>query len=105
MKPEPRLVKNRTTQFEPHADPAKHVMMSQRKAKSDLKLGKAQTRLAKRKKVLREEKARQESSIEKEERKQKETERKRIWRLKQKEKQNVGKPEVSSSNKSAGDKK
>ena len=105
MKPEPRLVKNRTTQFEPHADPAKHVMMSQRKAKSDLKLGKAQTRLAKRKKVLREEKARQESSIEKEERKKKETERKRIWRLKQKKQPHVGKPGVSSSNKAPVGKK
>jgi hypothetical protein len=105
MKPEPRIVKKRSTQFEPHADPSKHVMMSQRKAKSDLKLGKAQSRLAKRKKVLRTEKAKQESSIEKEERKKKETERKRIWRLKQKEKQNVGKPEVSSSNKAAGGKK
>ena len=82
MKPEPRLIKKRSTQFEPHADPKRHVMMSQRKAKSDLNLGKAQSRLAKRKKVLRTEKAMQESSVEKEERKKKETERKRIWRLK-----------------------
>lgn len=105
MKPEPRLIKKRSTQFEPHADPKRHVMMSQRKAKSDLNLGKAQSRLAKRKKVLRTEKAMQESSVEKEERKKKETERKRIWRLKQNEKQNVDKAEVSSSNKADGGKK
>ena len=47
----------------------------------------------------------QESSVEKEERKKKETERKRIWRLKQNEKQNVDKAEVSSSNKADGGKK
>ena len=68
MKPEPRLIKKRSTQFEPHADPKRHVMISQRKAKSDLNLGKAQSRLAKRKKVLRTQKAMQESSVEKEER-------------------------------------
>ena len=105
MKPAPRIVKKRSTQFEPHADPSKHVMMSERKAKSDVKLGKAQSRLAKRKKGLRKEKAKKESSQEKDERKKKETERKRIWILKQKEKQNLGKPEISSSNKATKDKK
>ena len=86
MRPEPRMIKKTATQFEPHADPSKHVMMCQRRAKSDIKLGKAKNKLATRKKFLRAEAAKHESVTEKEERRKKETERKKIWRLKQKNK-------------------
>ena len=86
MKPEPRNTRKRSTQFEPQVDTSKHVMMCDRKAKSDVKLGKAKTKLAKRKQELRVEAAKLESSSAKEERRKKEKDRKKIWRQKQKEK-------------------
>ena len=81
MKPEPRLVKKPAGQFEPHAN-EKHVMMYQRKAKSDKKLGKYKKKLAERKQVLRAEASKNETDIEKETKRKKETERKKIWRMK-----------------------
>ena len=86
MKPDPRVVRKPSSQFEPHADQS-HVMMYQRKAKSDKKLGKSKTKLAKRKQVLRAEVAKTETEVEKETKRKKETERKQIWRLKQKQMQ------------------
>ena len=82
MKPEPRLARKTSTQFQLPADPDKHVMMCQTKAKSDKKLGKPQKKLAARKMVLRAEVAKTETNAEKEARRKKETERLKIWRLK-----------------------
>ena len=75
MKPEPRIVKKPSGQFEPHAE-EKHVMMYQRKAKSDKKLGKTKKKLAERKKALRAEASKNETEKEKEMKRKKETERK-----------------------------
>ena len=86
MKPRPRNIRKISSQFEPQADPSKHVMMRERKANSDAKLGKAKTKLAKRKQELRGEAAKLESSSAKEERRKKEKDRKKIWRQKQKDK-------------------
>ena len=85
MKPEPRVVKKPSDQFEPHAD-EKHVMMYQRKAKSDKKLGKSKKKLAERKQVLRAEASKNETDIDKETKRKKETERKKNWWMKQKHK-------------------
>ena len=95
MKPEPRVVKKISSQFEPHADPTKHVMMCERKARSDQKLGKTKKRLAERKKMLRAEATKNETNEEKEERRKKENERVKTWKLKQK-----GKKEASDQNSS-----
>ena len=72
MKPEPRNIRKRSSQFEPQANSSKHVMMCERKAKSDAKLGKAKTKLSKRKQELRVEAAKVESSSAKEARRKKE---------------------------------
>ena len=81
MRPEKRVVKKTSNQFEPHASPSKHLMMSAKKAKSDKKLGKTKKKQAERKKILRAEAKKNETADEK---KKKETERKKIWRQKQK---------------------
>ena len=85
MKPEPRLRKS-PTQIDPYAEPSKHIMMFEKKAKSDQKPGKSNKRLSERKKVLRAEAAKNETDADKESKKVKEAERKRIWRKKVKEK-------------------
>ena len=82
MRPQKRVVKQTSKQFEPHASPSKHLMMSDKKAKSDKKLGKTKKKQAERKKILRAEVKKNETADEKEEKK--ETERKKIWRQKQK---------------------
>ena len=84
MRPEKRVVKKTSKQFEPHASPSKHLMMCVKKAKSDKKLGKSNTKQAERKRILRAEAKKEETADEKEEKKKKETERKRVWRQKQK---------------------
>lgn len=78
------MIRQTSKQFEPHADPCKHLMMCDKKAKSDKKLGKTKNKQAERKKVLRAAAKKNETDDEKEERKKKETERKRIWREQQK---------------------
>ena len=56
MKPEPRLRKS-PTQIDPYAEPSKHIVMFEKKAKSDQKLEKSKKRMSERKKVLRAEAA------------------------------------------------
>ena len=73
MKPDSRVVRKPSSQFEAHDDQS-HVMMYQRKAKSDKKLGKFKKKLAKRKQVLRAEAAKTETEVEKETKRKKETE-------------------------------
>ena len=53
MRPQKRVVKQTSNQFEPHASPSKHLMMSDKKAKSDKKLGKTKKKQAEWKKILR----------------------------------------------------
>ena len=85
MKPEPRLRKS-PTQIDPYAEPSMHIMMFEKKAKSDQKLGKSKKRMSERKKVLRAEAAKNETEADKKSKREKEAERKRIWRKKVKEK-------------------
>ena len=85
MKPEPRLRKSRT-QIDPYAEPNKYIVMFEKKAKSDQKLGKSKKRMSERKKVLRAEAAKNETEADKKSKREKEAERKRIWRKKVKEK-------------------
>ena len=56
MKPEPRLRKS-PTQIDPYAEPSKHIMMFEKKAKSDQKLENQKKGMSERKKVLRAEAA------------------------------------------------
>ena len=84
------MVKVSSPQFEPYADPNKHVMMCHYKAKSDHKLGKGSyKKLAEKKKISRSEASKNETDEKKEERRKNETERKKIYRQKLKEKSDL----------------
>ena len=84
MKPEPRL-RISWTQIDPYAEPSKYIVMFEKKAKSDQKLGKSKKRMAERKKVLRAEAAKNETEADK-----KRQERKGGWEEKDLEKEGDG---------------